>query len=48
MYLGSKDGHPRFFLPEAGAEIEFVPDGGGGFPSIVLHQAGHDTPGKRH
>jgi CubicO group peptidase (beta-lactamase class C family) len=47
MYQGVKDGHPRFFIPEVGAEIEFVPDASGGFPSIVLHQAGHDTPGKR-
>jgi len=47
MYLGVKDGHPRFLVPEVGAEIEFVPDADGGFPSIVLHQAGHDTPGKK-
>ena len=48
MYVGAKDGHPRFFVVEVGAEIEFVPDPAGGFASIVLHQGGHDTPGKRH
>jgi Domain of unknown function (DUF3471) len=48
MYVGVKDGHPRFFVVEVGAEIEFVPDPAGGFASIVLHQGGHDTPGKRH
>ena len=48
MYVGVKDGHERFFVVEVGAEVEFVPDPAGGFASIVLHQGGHDTPGKRH
>ena len=47
IYLGAKDGHPRFFVTQVGAEIEFVPDANGGFASIVLHQGGHDAPGKR-
>ena len=48
MYIGVKDGHPRFFAAPVNAEIEFVPDASRAFASIVLHQAGHDTPGKRH
>ena len=48
MYIGVKDGHPRFFAQPVGAEIEFVPDASGAFTTIVLHQAGHDSPGKRH
>jgi len=47
MHQGVKEGHPRFFLPEVGAEIDFVPDAVGGYPSIVLHEAGHDTPGEK-
>ena len=48
MYLGIKDGHPRFFLAPIDAEIEFVPDASGGFGSILLHHpVGPDTPGKR-
>ena len=26
LYQGAKDGHPRFFASQAGAEFEFVPD----------------------
>jgi len=48
MYTGVKDGHPRFFVAQVGAEIEFVPDAGGAITSMILHQGGHDTPGKRH
>jgi CubicO group peptidase (beta-lactamase class C family) len=48
MYVGIKDGHPRFFAPPVDAEIEFIPDASGVFTSMVLHQAGHDSPGKRH
>jgi CubicO group peptidase (beta-lactamase class C family) len=48
MYIGIKDGHPRFFAAPVGAEIEFVPDASGTFTSMVLHQAGHESPGKRH
>lgn len=48
MYIGVKDGHPRFFTAQVNAEIEFVPDESGVFTSMVLHQAGHDMPGKRH
>ena len=48
MFIGIKDGHPRFFTAQVGAEIEFVPDTSGVFTSMVLHQNGHDAPGKRH
>lgn len=48
MYLGVKDGHPRFFAVQPNAEFEFVPDASGAFTSIVLHQGGHDMPGKKH
>jgi CubicO group peptidase (beta-lactamase class C family) len=47
MYIGVKDGHPRFYLAQVGAEIEFVPDAGGVIGSLVLHQGGQDVPGKR-
>ncbi len=48
LYQGAKDGHPRFFASQAGAEFEFVPDAGGVFTSMVLHQGGQNMPGKRH
>ena len=48
MYMGVKEGHPRFFAPEPNAEIEFVPDAAGAIVSLVLHQAGNDMPAKRH
>jgi CubicO group peptidase (beta-lactamase class C family) len=48
MYVGVKDGHPRFFTAQVNAEIEFIPDASGAFTSMVLHQAGHDAPAKRH
>jgi len=48
MYLGVKDGHPRFFAPQPNAEIEFVPDANGAIMSLVLHQGRHDMPAKRH
>lgn len=48
MYIGLKDGHARFFASLPNAEIEFIPDASGALNSIVLHQGGHDTPGKRH
>ena len=48
MYVGVKDGHPRFFLTQVNAEIEFVTDASGGIASMVLHQGGHEVPGKRH
>lgn len=48
MYEGVQNGHPRFYVAAVGAEFEFVPDGSGGFASIVLHQGGHDMPGKKH
>ena len=44
MYIGVKDGHPRFFVAQVNAEFEFVPDAAGVYTSIVLHQDGHDTP----
>lgn len=48
MYLGVIDGHPRFFVAQVDAEFEFVPDAGGVFSSVILHQGGHDMPGKLH
>jgi CubicO group peptidase (beta-lactamase class C family) len=48
IYLGVKDGHPRFFGAKPNAEIEFVPDASGAITSLVLHQGGHDMPAKRH
>jgi CubicO group peptidase (beta-lactamase class C family) len=48
MYVGLKDGHPRFLAAKVGAEIEFVPDASGAFASIVLHQGGENLPGKKH
>jgi hypothetical protein len=48
LYEGAADGHPRFFSPQVNAEIEFVPDASGAITSLVLHQAGHDMPAKRH
>ena len=47
-YEGTKDGHPRFFASVVSAEIEFVPDATGAIGSLILHQGGHDAPGKRH
>lgn len=46
MYQGTTDGHPRFFLAEVNAEIEFVPDATGVVTSLVLHQGG-DHPAKK-
>ncbi|MBW4045174.1 MAG: serine hydrolase [Acidobacteria bacterium] len=46
MYQGIKDGHARFFVPEANAEIEFIPDAAGTVTSLVLHQSG-DHPAKK-
>ncbi len=48
MYQGVKNGHPRFFITQVGAEIEFVPDASGAITSLVLHQGGQDIPAKRH
>jgi CubicO group peptidase (beta-lactamase class C family) len=47
IYTGVKDGHPRFFQTKANAELEFVPDASGAMTGVVLHQGGHDSPGKR-
>ena len=47
MYQGVKDGHPRFFIAQVGAEIEFVPDAGGAIGSLILHQGGQNIPGKK-
>jgi len=47
IYLGVKDGHPRFFQTQVNAELEFVPDASGAMTGVVLHQGGHDSPGKR-
>ena len=46
MYQGTTDGHPRFFLAEVNAEIEFVPDATGAITSLILHQGG-DHPAKK-
>ena len=47
MYQGVKDGHPRFFIAQVGAEIEFVPDADGAMTSLVLHQGGQNIPAKK-
>jgi CubicO group peptidase (beta-lactamase class C family) len=47
FYAGDEGGHPRFFLRVVPAEIEFVPDASGKITSMILHQNGHDMPGKR-
>ena len=47
IYLGLVQGHPRFYVTGIGAEIEFVPDAGGAYTSIITHVAGHDTEGKK-
>jgi CubicO group peptidase (beta-lactamase class C family) len=46
-YLGLKDGRPRFAAAKVGAEMEFVPDAGGAFATMMLHQGGEDIAGKR-
>jgi CubicO group peptidase (beta-lactamase class C family) len=48
MYLGVKDGHPRFFISAVASEIEFVPDAAGSIQSLILHQNGANVPGKKH
>jgi hypothetical protein len=47
IYTGVKDGHPRFFQTKVNAELEFVPDASWAMTGVVLHQGGHDSPGKR-
>jgi CubicO group peptidase (beta-lactamase class C family) len=47
MYEGQQNGHPRFYAKQVDANIEFIPDDTGAIPSLILHQAGHDTPAKR-
>jgi hypothetical protein len=37
----------QVFQAKANAELEFVPDAGGAMTGVVLHQEGHDSPGKR-
>jgi CubicO group peptidase (beta-lactamase class C family) len=46
MYQGAEGGHPRFFIPQVNAEIEFLPDSTGAISSLVLHQGG-DHPAKK-
>ncbi len=46
MYQGDAGGHPRFFVPQVNAEIEFLPDSTGAISSLVLHQGG-DHPAKK-
>jgi CubicO group peptidase (beta-lactamase class C family) len=47
IYLGVKDGHPRFFAVPANAEIEFIPAADGSIASLILHQGGQNIPAKR-
>jgi CubicO group peptidase (beta-lactamase class C family) len=47
MYQGAEDGHPRFFVAQIGAEIEFVPDATGVIQSLILHQHGTNRPAKK-
>jgi CubicO group peptidase (beta-lactamase class C family) len=47
IYQGAKDGHPRFFITQVGAEIEFVPDANGTIQSLILHQNGANTPARK-
>ena len=47
MYQGVNDGHPRFFMTQVNAEIEFVPDAKGAMTSLVLHQGGQNIPAAR-
>jgi CubicO group peptidase (beta-lactamase class C family) len=47
MYQGVRDGHPRFFITQVGAEIEFVMDASGKVESLILHQNGANMPGKK-
>lgn len=47
MYQGAKDGNPRFFIAQVGAEIEFIPDANGTITSLILHQNGQNTPGNK-
>ncbi len=46
MYQGAGGGRPRFFAPEANAEVEFVPDKTGAITSLILHRGG-DIPAKK-
>jgi CubicO group peptidase (beta-lactamase class C family) len=46
MYQGAAGGHPRFFIPQVSAEVEFLPDSAGAISSLVLHQGG-DHPAKK-
>jgi CubicO group peptidase (beta-lactamase class C family) len=46
MYQGVVDGHPRFYVRQVDAELEFVPDANGTIRSMVLHQNG-DHPAKK-
>jgi CubicO group peptidase (beta-lactamase class C family) len=48
IYLGVKDGHPRFYAQQPNAEIEFIPDASGAIASLILHQGGQNMPAKRH
>ena len=47
MFEGSKDGHPRFWIAKATAEIEFLPDAKGAIVSLIVHQGGNDVPARR-
>lgn len=47
MYQGVSDGHPRFFVPDIDAEIEFVPDAAGKVASLVMRLGGEQTAKKR-
>ena len=47
MYQGVKDGHPRFFVAEVNAELEFISDASGKIVSAILHKDGDDLSGKK-
>jgi hypothetical protein len=46
IYQGVASRHPRFFMPQVNAEVEFLPDATGAIGSLVLHQDG-DHPAKK-
>ena len=48
LYQGVREGHPRFFIAPADAEIEFVPAADGSIASLILHVAGQDLPARSH
>ena len=47
FFKGVVKGNPIFFARVVDAQIEFVPDATGKINAMILHQGGHDAPGKR-